>query len=410
MVFHLGYCIINHMSTLKYTSLTTSLLATLVLFGAACTTKVIPRNSNTAPQSTQGNTPSIKTSHYNLQPRDSRRRLGVYFRDDLNVTMAPYFVPLDPSSAVVWQSPDMLALSEEVSKSGGGWEYFDHNHFWLNFRTPVKIEDWVDKLNALPEVKQAVPYALPPKPAHYVLKANDSKADINVKFLDNFQVIMRSNGYPVDSAGKGLMSPEVVSVFEMISKAGGKWIYVGDNNFSLSTSPDQIVDWVDKLNALPEVEQAAPSVTAGIVGGGPPMITRGIQFTVLYPPTPSSFGCTPYAGYETQPGKVARTYDEWSELYNNLLSGCSTKTLAPHIIDFQKQMIIAVFVGGSCAATHVDVQSVVPSNNKLVVHSTTTVAGCSLPVISYPFTLVATNTSTLPIDFTSETLNQHSFP
>jgi peptidoglycan hydrolase-like protein with peptidoglycan-binding domain len=127
------------------------------------------------------------------------------------------------------------------------------------------------------------------------------------------------------------------------------------------------------------------------------------NFTQLYPPTPSSFGCNPYAGtYETQQGKGVQTYDQWKVLYDELLKNCYTKTNAPQIIDFDKQTMIVVFGGRSCTATNVEVKTVSTANNKLAVRSVITAGGCSLPSFSFPFTLIAVDKSNLPIEFIFE--------
>jgi len=138
---------------------------------------------------------------------------------------------------------------------------------------------------------------------------------------------------------------------------------------------------------------------------------NNLKFGVLYPPTPSSFGCNPYAGtYETQQGKVVQTYDQWQVLYGELLKNCYTKTNAPQIIDFDKQTMIAVFGGRSCTTTQVEVKTVSVINNKLVVHSVVTVGGCALPSFSSPFTLISMDKSHLPIDFTFESAKNPSEP
>ena len=138
---------------------------------------------------------------------------------------------------------------------------------------------------------------------------------------------------------------------------------------------------------------------------------NNLKFSVLYPPTPSSFGCNPYAGtYETQQGKGVQTYDQWKVLYEELLKGCYTKTNAPQIIDFDKQIMIAVFGGRSCTATNVEVETVSAINNKLVVHSVVKVGGCALPSFSFPFTLVVIDKSNLPIEFTFESAKNPNEP
>ena len=137
----------------------------------------------------------------------------------------------------------------------------------------------------------------------------------------------------------------------------------------------------------------------------------GINFTVLYPPTPSSFGCNPYAGaYTTQQSKVIQTYDQWKVLYGDLLKNCYTKTDAPQIIDFDKQTMIAAFAGSSCTATKIDVKTVSFANNKIIVHNVTTVDGCALPSFSYPFTLIAVDKTNLPIEFTFDSVKNPSEP
>ena len=136
-----------------------------------------------------------------------------------------------------------------------------------------------------------------------------------------------------------------------------------------------------------------------------------IPFSVLYPPTPFSFGCGPHAGaYTTQQGKVLKTYDQWKDLYGELLKGCYTKTDAPQLIDFDKQTMIAVFAGGSCTATKIDVKTISLDSNKIVVHSAVTVSGCALPSVSYPFALVAIDKTSLPIEFTFESAKHPNEP
>jgi hypothetical protein len=138
---------------------------------------------------------------------------------------------------------------------------------------------------------------------------------------------------------------------------------------------------------------------------------QGSNFTKLYPPTPSSFGCNPYAGtYETQQGKVVQSYDQWKVLYEELLKSCYTKTDAPQIIDFNSQTMIAVFGGRTCTATGVEVETVSSVNNKFNVHSVVTVGGCALPSFSFPFTLIAIDKTNLPIEFTFESAKNPNEP
>lgn len=128
-----------------------------------------------------------------------------------------------------------------------------------------------------------------------------------------------------------------------------------------------------------------------------------VNFTVLYPPTPSSFGCNPYAGaYTTQQGTVIQTYGQWEVLYDELLKSCYTKTQAPNLVDFNKQMILAVFAGMSNANTHIRVTSISETGDRITVQSLITAGGPTLPSFSYPFTLIFLKKSDLPVDFKFE--------
>ncbi|OGC57290.1 hypothetical protein A3H26_03330 [candidate division WWE3 bacterium RIFCSPLOWO2_12_FULL_36_10] len=127
------------------------------------------------------------------------------------------------------------------------------------------------------------------------------------------------------------------------------------------------------------------------------------NFTVLYPPTPSSFGCNPYSGvYKTHQGKVIQDYEQWRVLYDQLLKGCYTKTKAPQIIDFSKKTMLAVFAGNSCEGTKIKVKEASIVGNKIIVSSIKTIGGCSLPSFSFPFTLISIDKSDFPVEFLFE--------
>lgn len=133
--------------------------------------------------------------------------------------------------------------------------------------------------------------------------------------------------------------------------------------------------------------------------------TNSLKFNIIYPPTPSSFGCNPNASlYESPQGKVIQTYDQWEDLYRNLLKECFMKTDAPHLIDFEKQSMISVFAGRSCVTSKVDVQSITRKYDKVIVHSVITSLGCVLPSFSFPFTLVAIEKTNLPVKFSFESV------
>ena len=108
--------------------------------------------------------------------------------------------------------------------------------------------------------------------------------------------------------------------------------------------------------------------------------------------------------FEAKQGKIIEDYSEWEDLYADLLKGCSVKTSAPRIIDFDKQTLLAVFAGSSCSVTKVDVMNVTQEDNRIFVHSVVTPNGCTLPSISYPLTLVAVDKIDLPVEFTFESV------
>ena len=128
-----------------------------------------------------------------------------------------------------------------------------------------------------------------------------------------------------------------------------------------------------------------------------------VEFSTVYPPTPSSFGCNPYSGvYNTHQGKVIQDYEQWRVLYDQLLKGCYTKTKAPQIIDFSKKTMLAVFAGNSCEGTKIKVKEASIVGNKIIVSSIKTIGGCSLPSFSFPFTLISIDKSDFPVEFLFE--------
>ncbi|MDP2209457.1 MAG: S8 family serine peptidase [Bacteroidota bacterium] len=128
------------------------------------------------------------------------------------------------------------------------------------------------------------PRELPQKPKSYSIKPGDDPNAIEVKFLDNLSIEIGTKGYPVDRMAKSLKFNQVISLFENISQAGGRWKRMAGapeekinslravaemklgraianlNNYFILTVPKgvSIKVWIDKLNALPEVEIALP--------------------------------------------------------------------------------------------------------------------------------------------------------
>ncbi len=128
------------------------------------------------------------------------------------------------------------------------------------------------------------PRKSPQKPTSYSLKPGDSHNAIEVKFLDNLNIEIGTKGYPVDRMAKSLKFYQIISLFENISQAGGRWKRMAGapeekidslravaemklgraianlNNYFILTVPKgvSIKEWIDQLNALPEVEIALP--------------------------------------------------------------------------------------------------------------------------------------------------------
>ncbi|MBI4426844.1 MAG: hypothetical protein HY567_04685 [Candidatus Kerfeldbacteria bacterium] len=132
-----------------------------------------------------------------------------------------------------------------------------------------------------------VPRTLPQKPAHATVPPGNDPHVISVKFMDDLDIKISPNGYPVGRTDTVLQSTEAASLMELIKKAGGKWLPASStleqegkiddlraeaeksghaiadlNNYFTLIMPDreETTKWMDLLNALPEVEIATPAV------------------------------------------------------------------------------------------------------------------------------------------------------
>jgi serine protease len=122
------------------------------------------------------------------------------------------------------------------------------------------------------------------KPSRASIPPGYDRRHIEVKFLDEIDVALDRNGLPKDLSGKQLQSAGARRIFDVIARAGGKWERMAgaskakidslrgvaeknlgrrianlDNYYLLTvTAGVDIEEWVDSLNALPEVEIATP--------------------------------------------------------------------------------------------------------------------------------------------------------
>jgi len=125
---------------------------------------------------------------------------------------------------------------------------------------------------------------LPEKPQSAVIPPGYDRSHIEVKFLDNLSVGLTSEGQPFDRQAVGLKSSQAKNVFDMVAEAGSKWLRTtGDqeekitqmvataesyhnreianlNNYFILSVPEGVraEDWINELNALPEIEIAQP--------------------------------------------------------------------------------------------------------------------------------------------------------
>ncbi len=126
------------------------------------------------------------------------------------------------------------------------------------------------------------PRKVPVKPDHAVISPGYDARHVEVKFLDDKDIGLSKNGSPLDREGRLLKSAAAESILATITEAGGSWRRmcapsetemdrlrntaqqnlnrgIADlNNYFILTVPEGIetVTWIDRLNALPEVEMA----------------------------------------------------------------------------------------------------------------------------------------------------------
>jgi serine protease len=122
------------------------------------------------------------------------------------------------------------------------------------------------------------------KPGQITLRSVDDRRHIEVKFLDELNMGIGAKAFPVDRTAKTLRSVQANSLFENILQAGGQWSRMAgipeedvnrlrmtaqsnlnrqmanlNNCFILKVPPNvKTEDWIDQLNALPEIEIALP--------------------------------------------------------------------------------------------------------------------------------------------------------
>ena len=126
------------------------------------------------------------------------------------------------------------------------------------------------------------PRQLPIKPDKAVIAPGYSHRHIEVKFIDGADVGLSTKGSPIDRSSDILMSRDAQATMMSIIDAGGTWHRMSPtseelidelvktaqdnlnrgiadlNNYFILTVPDGVraEDWIDQLNALPEVEIA----------------------------------------------------------------------------------------------------------------------------------------------------------
>lgn len=125
---------------------------------------------------------------------------------------------------------------------------------------------------------------LPQKPDRTILKSIDDPRHIEVKFIDGLHIDINTAGVPTERNGKGLRTFAAINIFETISHSGGKWrrmagASIGEidrlrrnaqtnlnraianlNNYFILSVPSGVTteEWINQLNALPDVELALP--------------------------------------------------------------------------------------------------------------------------------------------------------
>ncbi len=131
---------------------------------------------------------------------------------------------------------------------------------------------------------QLKPRNIAEKPLRTVLDERHDRNHISVKFIDDLDIGIGVNGYPVDRSGSALQSEQARKLLEAISREGGIWFRatgtdeetidemqttaennlgreIADmNNYFILTVPDQekTEDWINRLNALTDVEMVRP--------------------------------------------------------------------------------------------------------------------------------------------------------
>jgi hypothetical protein len=128
------------------------------------------------------------------------------------------------------------------------------------------------------------PRYIPIKPANTAISPGYDDRHIRVKFVDDLDIGLSSDGQPVDRSGGTLSSRGAAEILSFISDAGGNWIRttgekeakmdemrqaaqlnlgqaIADlNNYFILSVPEgeSAEEWMDGLNSLPEVEIATP--------------------------------------------------------------------------------------------------------------------------------------------------------
>ncbi len=139
-------------------------------------------------------------------------------------------------------------------------------------------------LSSVANGTQLKPRHIPEKPLSTVLDERHDGNNISVKFSDDLDIGIGVYGLPADRSGSALQSDEALRLLETISREGGSWFRatgadeetidrmrttaqdnlgreIADmNNYFVLSVPDQkkTEDWIDRLNALADVEMARP--------------------------------------------------------------------------------------------------------------------------------------------------------
>ncbi len=130
---------------------------------------------------------------------------------------------------------------------------------------------------------QIAPRTLPPKPVQSSVMPGYDARHVEVKFLDHLDIALSADGIPAGRSGISLKSAAASAIFSTIADAGGTWrrmpaLAEGEidryretaeanlsraiadlNNYFILQVPAGIstTEWIDQLNALPDVEMAA---------------------------------------------------------------------------------------------------------------------------------------------------------